>query len=257
MVIYADEIFIENFAGAYALLYISARLLHQRASVPRLCAASTLGAAAAAAGFIYGVNPGIFSSFAMFVAAFGIKSGFFLQNIVVFSVLKIMTGFFASVLCSALGAGIIRNGIAYFRLNPAVMVISLCIAYPLSAAAVNIFNKRLKKRLCRLKITANEKTVETTAVFDSGNLLTEPVSGKSVIVTDRSLLAPLFPGGIDRILNDPVKHGLRLIPYSTVSGAGVMPAFLPDEVSIDGRINTGVYIGISPKRLKYGALVGA
>ena len=260
MTVYADEIFIQNFASAYALLYICSKILNVKVCAKRLFFASCAGAAIALISFIYGINLVIFSGFVLFVSAYGIKKGVFLQNIVIFSVIKILSGFFCAFICSQLSLGVVKNGITYLETDFTVMIISLIVSYPLIILMMKIFRLKVKKKLCQIKITKNKNSVEGTAIFDSGNLLTEPYSGYKVIVADKSLINRLFPDGIDNILNEPTRNKIRFVPFNTISGTGVIEAFLPDAVFIDGEKHENIYIGISPKRLspnnEYNALIG-
>lgn len=253
MIIYADTVFIENFAGAYALLYILGKTLHLKMRPLKLFFGACLGAAAALVQFIYGIRLTAVSIIFMYFTAYGIKTKGLLQNIVVFSVIQITSGFISAAICSIFADGIIKNGIAYFPADTKIFIISLCTAYPLTLVIMRIKNIKEKKRLHRLRIIKNKKYVDITAIFDSGNMLTEPISGLGVIVADKCVAKELN-------INEAVNAGIRIIPYKTISGSGVMTAFLADEVIIDNQAPQKFYIGISPVKLsssdEYSALIG-
>ena len=74
---------------------------------------------------------------------------------------------------------------------------------------------------------------------DSGNDLHDPVTGRAAAVADRRALAALLPPMPD----DPVeafgqlqgRGAFRLLPYRAVGANGLLLAFRPDEIEVDGK----------------------
>ena len=79
--------------------------------------------------------------------------------------------------------------------------------------------------------------VRLSGMIDSGNLLTEPLSGAAVILVDRSAAAFLPPELAFLATREPptLTPRLRLIPYSTPSGEGLLYGYLPRVVKINGK----------------------
>lgn len=73
------------------------------------------------------------------------------------------------------------------------------------------FRNRNKQVL--LRVVLDDRTLDIKAIADSGNLLTEPISGKPVIIIDRSLM--------------PETKGGRPVPYATLDGDGLLYAIRP------------------------------
>ena len=69
----------------------------------------------------------------------------------------------------------------------------------------------------RLVMRFSDRTLELTALVDTGNLLVEPISGLPVIVVRPGLLPPC--------------EG-RPVPYRTVNGQGILRAVKPDEIRV-------------------------
>lgn len=97
------------------------------------------------------------------------------------------------------------------------------------------------------------------ALRDTGNCLTDPVSGAAVMVVSPRALFPLFPEDREILeLADPVemlrrsagsetlRGRLRLLHYRNIGGEGMLAVFRPDEVRVEGRIQQGILAGISP-----------
>ena len=69
-----------------------------------------------------------------------------------------------------------------------------------------------------LRVVLEDRTLELTAFADSGNLLTEPLSGKPVVVVERMLM-PLTEGG-------------RPVPYAALGGDGFLYAVQPRLIQV-------------------------
>ena len=61
-------------------------------------------------------------------------------------------------------------------------------------------------------------------MVDTGNVLVEPVSNLPVIVVERRALQGLEAG-----------RRPRPVPFTSVGGSGILPAFAADAVRVDGR----------------------
>ena len=101
------------------------------------------------------------------------------------------------------------------------------------------------KSVCvQLRLFEHEATL--TALVDSGNLLRDPVSGKSVIVVDRKKLLPLLPRDLAAALekDSPTlwlsdrryAKSIRLVPAKTATGERLLPAIKPQALQLlDGQ----------------------
>ncbi len=110
----------------------------------------------------------------------------------------------------------------------------------------------------RVELRLGERTASFRALRDSGNCLTDPVSGAAVMVASPGALLPLFPGAGEILeikdavtlaeksaANEALRGRLRLLPYKNISGDGLLPVFRPDEVRIEGKVRQGLLVGIS------------
>ena len=84
--------------------------------------------------------------------------------------------------------------------------------------------------------------VELCAMVDSGNLLRDPISGKSVIVADRTRIASALPPELIRALDEgtpldwlaTAEHArlARPIPTGTATGEALLLALVPDTLTL-------------------------
>ena len=105
------------------------------------------------------------------------------------------------------------------------------------------------------------KRLHITALRDTGNGLTDPITGKQVLVVDAQVAGKLT-GLSPSALRDPIRTigmfpGLRLIPYHTVGNSGFLLALKIPNVKI-GKRQESVLVAFSPLQMgnHYQALTG-
>ena len=100
-----------------------------------------------------------------------------------------------------------------------------------------------KTRSVTLKMTMFEKNVTLSALVDTGNLLRDPVSGRSVIVAELKSLAHVLPPRLAEAIKtgDYVKwlsshqnsRITRLIPTKTANGESLLLSIIPQRLTVD------------------------
>jgi hypothetical protein len=105
------------------------------------------------------------------------------------------------------------------------------------------FRAKQSERTARIEIEYRGRRVELCAVCDTGNLVRDPVSGRSVVVADLSSLRPLLPESLIRAVKDnnasgltdmspEDARGLHLIPARSIGGMSILFALRPDRMTI-------------------------
>lgn len=84
--------------------------------------------------------------------------------------------------------------------------------------------KRQQKQICDVVLYVGIEKYRVNALMDTGNGLTDPISGEPVCVMD--------PACAREMLEEAEDKGIRYIPYRTVAGDGVMPVFRAEEMEI-------------------------
>ena len=131
-----------------------------------------------------------------------------------------------------------------------------------------------KDMLHNLSIYFKEEIINVVAMLDTGNLLKEPITGKSVIVVEKIQLYKILPENIldnisnilngenTELLNNEYLSRFKIIPFSSLGKQnGMLLGFVPDKVVIEGEKEIkDVVIGIYEKSLTkngaYTALIG-
>ena len=177
----------------------------------------------------------------------------------------------AAMMSLALLAGVtvntvIKSGVVYFDLPQRMFLPMLVISFAAVTVFMKILRRKRAKRLYDITVIYGSKKITVTALFDSGNLLKEPITGKAVNLIEWKKARSLFCGDYTAetiIFND---EGIKLyaVPYRTVGiKSGIIYAFSPDRIEILGENRTidnalvGLYDGRLSKGNEYNALLSA
>ena len=145
----------------------------------------------------------------------------------------------------------VKDGIFYFDISIFTLIVSSLIVYALLWLASSVFAKSKMMGIRKLKIELGQRECVLSALCDTGNLLTDPISQMPVIIADKKSIMPLFPSGIPDITNGCIDGArVRVIPYSSLGAKdAMMTGFVPDRVELDGKSACGVVVGISEDAL--------
>ncbi|MEA4815883.1 MAG: sigma-E processing peptidase SpoIIGA [Lachnospiraceae bacterium] len=252
MEIYLDIIFAVNFFMDILIFYITSKLMRRKAKKRKIVLG---GFSSAAAYCLYIALPalrhinGIIAGSAMLslgiLIAFGRENflkSFFLSNICAFAIGGILTSFFFISGTYGIFGKNLSLGIGAYPLWLLITVSSgIYIAIKLfhgKLAAETVYSASYAD----IKVCIGEKNVFAKALIDTGNSLTEPISGENVIVLELSLLLPFLNTGqlnLDNIsfekaveiFNEPIKTRLKAVPFKSLgTKCGIMPAFKADRI---------------------------
>lgn len=118
-----------------------------------------------------------------------------------------------------------------------------------------------KRKFIPVELNFGGRTYHITALYDTGNALRDPITGRGVLIVDANVACSLT-GLKPSALQDPVSNlasypGLRLIPYKSVGNGGFLLALQIPEAKI-GSQKESVLVALSPNLLSnhYQALTG-
>lgn len=276
MIVYADVLFFINFISSYVMLYLIGKLIvKSKPKKWRLIIASAVGGMAAVVIFSRGIPVYVTylirasSAVIMVFISFYEQKQLFLRHICyLFAVSVIMTGTLAVCAAVVSQSGVIaaRAGTVYFDLPLRIFLPMFILSYAGVAAFMKLSEKRRTKQRYIMTVTIGGRKMDFTALFDSGNLLREPISGKSVSIVEWDSARKLFGESKDVCDIYEMTDGalLRVVPFHTVAaGSGTMLAFMADsiEVKSENRIIENTFIGLYEGRLsennEYNALLNS
>lgn len=276
MVVYADVIFLINFISAYIMLYILGKAINKvRIRKKRLFLASVLGAAGAAVIFCVEMPTALSYLMRILAVFLMIFTAFFEQReqilnqmlwLVLMSGIMIFSMMLITALIKNTVSVVIKAGIVYFDIPPKVFLFAFILSYFVLIFFLKVFKNRKNKKYYIMSVTHNDKTVTVTALFDSGNLLKEPVTGKYVSILEWDYVKKLF--GAEYEFSDIENHAeemkLWVIPFNSIgNSSGMLFAFLadnitiPEEKKIIDKTFIGIYGGVLSKNNEYHALINA
>lgn len=264
MAVYADVLVIVNLYVDFFLLRCVQGFLHLHTGNGRLVLGAFAGAVTALAGlcplpFWAGPLAGGLCALAAVAAAFAPVGWrlFFKCWLCMWIFSFLLAGFLLFILQFAPpGYLTLVGGAVYIDLSLPVLFFSTCGAYLVFWAIRRFFPREAAGYgPQRLIVVHNNRQAKVFAKADTGNALREPFSGLPVIVCQAKALGDMIPAAVGEYLRTGTagEVGVRLVPFNTLGGNGLLPAFKADRVEIGktGR-ELECYIGVCDRALSAG-----
>ena len=263
-VIYIDVLICVNLVINYFLILATSKFLYLKLKRLRLILGEVLGAVYSLYILLpdYSVFVSLIIRLFMAVTIMGAVFGF--KN---FKILAKSVAYFfvVSFLFSGIMFGMwyvfrpkgmaINNGVVYFNISPLLLIASSLVAYTVIEVTNRVLEKKENKNLiCSVLVKVGERQVNFMAKVDTCNSLREPFSNLPVIVASEEVLRPVLPQNFQAIIKENEVQNLenfkiRFIPFQTVSGEGLLPAFKPDIVKIKNDFEKEAYIAVCSKEV--------
>lgn len=105
-----------------------------------------------------------------------------------------------------------------------------------------------------LELEAFGGNVKLKTLIDTGNRLSEPVSGLPVIVAEEAALGDILPR--EFYLHEDRQLGFRRLAYGGVGGSGTLRCFMPEKLTVNGEAAGDIWVAAYPGKLpgKFSAL---
>ena len=261
-VLYLDILFLINLAVNFLLLSVTKTFLVKRARPWRILLGAAIGGASSLCILLPTLTAFQMLVFRVLFAILMVFVSFGFCPVLPF-LKRVATLFFTSIgfagimflihnLWSPGGLQMI-NGVVYFNLSPLQLLGYTVAAYLL----LTLYDRFIAKQrgsadTVTIAITFLGKTVRVEGFADTGCSLTEPFSGKPVLIVRSADIAALLPEAErDRFFfaatsaealsassEGALKNRVRIIPYEGVGIKSLLPAFLPDQITITERGGT-------------------
>ncbi len=273
--IYGDLYFAVNFTMDTLALYLTAKLLHLPTRLWRLAVAGALGALYSVASLVlpdgnpFSAATALLMPCLICLAAFGWQEApSLLRQLTAFWVISFLLGGMMTAVCYAVGIWGSRQVSVGGKVQPLMGDLPfwrLLLAALIVGAVVTLLLKRRRPPAQIVTLTVEEgASAELPALVDSGNLLTEPISGLPVIVVDRAKASAILPSELD-FLASPNRQTprstslrLRLIPCTTASGESMLYGFIPKRILVAGQPKAAcIAIGDLPPNVDFSAIIPA
>ena len=253
-VVYADLLFLVNFSMDFLCFYVTARLLHKDVRVFRMILASALGGVYSVLILfiklqtVFMVVVDLLACAIMCFLAFGTKKGGLYSGFISFAVyfgVSAGTGGCMTAMYSLLN----RMDLPIYEAEQkgdsvSVWVFALLaiVSGVMASLGGDFFKSVSSESISKVKIEYNGSSVFVNGMVDTGNLISEPISGKAIIVLDEESAARLIgkecvekavKGDFLGVMLQNSDHKIRAVPINTAGGNSMLCAFVPDKVTID------------------------
>ena len=280
-VVYRDALFLLNLIVNYLLLLAAAKLAGEPLRRLRLAAGAALGGLYAAAIFFPGMgfltHPlcKLGAAVLMLLTGFGGSRRLLRVTLVFFGLsCAFGGGIFAIGLLGGRGLTL-RNGVLYSVMDLRILLLSAAVCYAVLTLVFRRTARHGRREVLPAVLTLEGRRVAVNALVDTGNTLTDPVTGRPVMVAEGSRLSPLLPGERvldEKALRDPVGtlerlsrggrgRRFRLLPYQAVGvECGMLLALRLDDARVGAEDYGGILVALSPNPVSdgggYSALIG-
>lgn len=272
--VYADVLFMIDFSMDFLCFYICSRILGKPLSPWRTVIASAMGGVYSVLALCIGqlgaaqVPLDIAVVLLMCAVArprIGTLPSYFGGAAMYAGVSAALGGFMTAVFSIANRAGLAGTASQDAGGEVSAWVFALVAAAGTAASVIG--GRRLRLRSSggrvRIRVSINGKAAEFDGIVDSGNLLSDPLSGRQVMICELEALAGVIDpataamvraGGISSRVDPNVAARVRFIPASGALGDGLVCAIAADKVVIadseSGReCDSDILVAPVPRRL--------
>ena len=268
--VYVDVLLVVNLIVDFFLLKITFKLLKANPKPIRILISSGIGAISSlyiffpeSTAFI-DITVQLIISSLMMLSALGFKTlKYFLRSVAVFFTVTCVYGGIMTALWQVLKPKgmVINNSVVYFNISPLVLIVSTVSGYflYLFLSKILALPSKTAKR-CSLTLYALGKSVGLTGIIDTGNSITDILSGSEIIIVDKAVAVSLL--GTENFLSDPVyATRYRTVPCDTVMGRSLLEGFRCDmgEIRFEDKIislnNPIIALSKTPIKENYSAIL--
>lgn len=250
--VYADLTFLVNVIMDFVILWATAKLTGLTFNYGRLVTAAILGG-------VYALGC-LFPDLEVWYRL-PVKALFSLLLVVFAYCPASWKQFWTAVVCFygvsfAVGGAVIgssyflKNNLPELRLGYLWLAVGISIAFILGKAGERYFLERLIPRVAcfPVSLSFDELACKGEGFLDTGNNLTDPLTGRPVIIVEYGLLRSCLPEDVRKALDRVAEgedylqampqtgwaHRLRLIPFTSIGRKhGLLPGLRCDSVMID------------------------
>lgn len=139
------------------------------------------------------------------------------------------------------------------------LLLSFGLCYALLSLLLRARRLLTERRRVAVEVSLHGREAGFLALEDTGNALSDPLTGRHVLVASPLALRPLLRDSaalftelppvelLEALGQIPELAGcFRLLPYSDLSGSGLLPVFRPDRLLLDGEETADLLVAVSP-----------
>lgn len=256
--IYVDQLFVMNMFFDCLMLFTTRHILKLKTSSLRMIAAGGMGSLGLCSTFILPFHNALSRTIFLFIFIFPLMLVIaFYKNSWKRHIQAGIVFLSISIICGKIMEYFYIGLLKSFRIR--INGIFICTVGVLSIYLIKTIRKLYielmeeTNRYYTVLMRYGEKEILVDALFDTGNLLRDPITGKYVHIIDKEISKSLLGKGEQVSL---AEYGIRLIPYKTIAKSGLIPAFTITEMLVSNGIEEkrikSPMIGISSEKISSG-----
>lgn len=280
MVVYGDLLFLINFSMDFLCFYLSCLLLHRKMNTFRCILASVVGGIYSVSALF--IQTGGVGAFAIDLAvlvlmcalAYGVRKNEiwrFLKSVFLYFFVSALLGGMMTALFSLFNSMDVLGGVDNIdeEIDVGIFILLAVVCSFLTLRGGKIFKTSFSKKVVTLEIKNENATIELSALVDSGNLATEPISGKGVAFVNVEKCKKIIDNNLYNAINNnsymddvslTIKYKIRMVPTRAISGETFIPAVKFPRVTLKNgktKRELDIYIALVSKKLlgKYDAII--
>ena len=243
-VIYIDILLVLNLIVDYLVLFGTARLSGERFVRLRGISSALIGAVYSMVILLdmpkmFFVISKLAVSIFMVAVTFGkrnIKD--FFRLLIIFYICGFIFSGFMMLINSVVHADtfFIKGGVVYFEFSAAGIVLSGTAAFLVTEIFRRFFKRGSNEKNFVARICFENKTAVLKGFMDTGNELSDPLTGTPAAVASPGSFSKILPQKMLSAIENKslsTEYRIRLIPCKTVSGSMLIPAIRPEKLIIE------------------------
>lgn len=248
--VYIDVLITVNVFVDFFLILCTQKILNIRAGLVRIILGSAAGGLLSLAALLPKIPAGInilidivFAVIIVFISFGKTSLRIFIKRVAVYFALSFtFCGIMIFIYTAFKPKGMeIYNDTVYFNISPLLLIILTLVCYYILKIIKRLTKGVCGKSTCIIEISVNNTSTSFIAAVDTGCNVKEPFSGYFAIIAEGEILRDL------RLSNDK----MRIIPFESLGGDGILKGYKADYVRIDGKeLKCGVYLGVCENVLK-------
>lgn len=259
MTLYVDVLFAINFSMDFLSLFITEMILHKKIHKKRILVSATIGGLYSVlellvpTKIILGATINVCISFIMCYVAFKEnRLGKLTGMIVLFWGVSASLGGIMSLLYSFLNNLLYEyirnysysqayNGARFFIIASLTMIVAIVFS--------RLYKSQKNIREVTITVLIKNTSFNLKGICDSGNLLTEPITGKSVILVSNA-------SEVGQLIDKEKELKKRYIPYHGIEKNGILKGIVPEKILVNNSEISAIIATIENKSFAgYDALV--
>lgn len=243
LVLYADVLFAINFSMDFLALFFTSALLHIKLKKIRILLGSFFGAAYGIVQVFVDMNIIAKLIISLVVAIVMVTISFteihtkrILTASILYLFVSMMLGGIMTLIYTFLNS-VLSEFLHNYTNEQTYNGARLFVIIALTAIASLIFSRILMSRkgvkVATVLICIGGKSFSLKGLCDSGNLLTEPFTGKCVILVTKN-------SGVGKSIDEISELHKKYIPYKDVTGTGMLKGIIPDRIYINDNLVSAV-----------------